>query len=119
MTLKAVRLLIKGGQKLRLNVFMWDDHSGQVGITKCPLLPGSSSPSLNSICMDSLCLLEVYRLMTLAGDPSERFPNYMKLVLQWSTRFFAMIPQIDSLFYGKNKATFVDQVFELDKRFGG
>ena len=117
MTLKAVRLLIRGGQKLRLNVFVWDDHAGQVVITESQIT--WTIVILTEFYLWGQFVFEVYQLINLASDPSEPFPNYMKLILQCSTRFFAMIPQIDSLFYGKNKATFVNQVFELDKRFRG
>ena len=115
--MKALGLLIRGGQKLRLSVFVWDDHSGQVGITKS--IVTWFIVILTELYLCGQFVFEVYQLITLANDPSEPFSNYIKLVLQWSTRFFAMIIQIDSLFYGKDKATFVNQIFELDRRFGG
>ena len=114
-TIKALRLLIKGGQRLRLNIFTWDDASSKVGITKSKLT--WLIVLFTEFYLWAQCVFETYQLITLAGDPSEPFENYMKLFFQWSTRIFGMIPQIDSYLYGPNKATFFNQVLELDRRF--
>ena len=64
-------------------------------------------------------VFEVYQLFHLAGDPNELFENYMKMVVQFSTRMIAVVGQIDSFNYGVNKTKLVDQILLPNKKFKG
>ena len=116
-TLRCIKYLIKGGEKLRISLFTWDDNTGQLHITKSKLT--WFTVVLMQFYLFGQSLFEMRQLWTLAGDPDEPISNYMKLVMQWMTRSFGMIITIESIFYGENKAVFMNQIIMLDKKFRG
>ena len=116
-TLKGLKFLIKGGQRLRVSVYGWDDSSGQVVISKSKLT--WTIVVLTVLYLMGQAVFETYQLVHLAGDPNEPFENYMKMVVQWSTRLLAVVIQFDSFMYGENKKTFANQILLLNGKFKG
>ena len=116
-TLRCTRYLIKGAQKLRISLFAWDDAIGQVEMTNSKLT--WLVVVLMQFYLFGQFMFEVCQLCRLAGDPTEPLSNYMKLLMQWLTRSLGMIITVDSIFYGKNKAVFMNQILLLNRKFSG
>ena len=116
-TLKGLKFFIQGGQRLRVSIYAWDDPTNQVVISKSKLT--WTIVVLTEFYILSQGVFETCQLFLLADDPKEPFVNYMKLVVMFSSRMVSVLFQIDSLIYGDNKKTFINQILLLNKKFKG
>ena len=116
-TLAGFRFVIKGGQRLRVTVFDWDDNAGKIIITE-------SNRTWVTVVLTLLYLLgqaafEIRQLFNLARDPKEPFEDYMKLIIQFATRLMAILMQIESMAYGESAVEFVNQILRLNNKIKG
>ena len=116
-TLTCIKCFMKGGQKLRISLFTWNDARRQLELLKSRFT--WFMIVLMQFYLFGQFIFEAHQLWRFAGDPSEPISNYMKLVMQWLTRSMGMVITMDCILYGKSKVVLLNQILRLNGKFIG